>query len=82
MKKDKGNEMKGLLDYEEDSGGGIMSREFMCLKWSRGVKEGLIEVKEEGGDGERIYVILGVNEDEEVVGVVWVRDVIVGENDG
>ena len=81
MNKDKANEIKALLHYEEDTAGGIMTTEFISLKSTTPVKEALIHVKEQAPDAETIYVIFAVNEDEQLVGVLSLRDLIVAEND-
>ncbi|MDU3558081.1 MAG: CBS domain-containing protein, partial [Staphylococcus epidermidis] len=51
------------------------------LKSTTPVKEALIHVKEQAPDAETIYVIFAVNEDEQLVGVLSLRDLIVAEND-
>lgn len=81
MNKDKANEIKALLHYEEDTAGGIMTTEFISLKSTTPVKEALIHVKEQAPDAETIYVIFAINEDEQLVGVLSLRDLIVAEND-
>ena len=81
MNKDNANEIKALLHYEEDTAGGIMTTEFISLKSTTPVKEALIHVKEQAPDAETIYVIFAVNEDEQLVGVLSLRDLIVAEND-
>ena len=73
--------MKSKLYYEEDTAGGIMTTEFISLKSTTPVKEALIHVKEQAPDAETIYVIFAVNEDEQLVGVLSLRDLIVAEND-
>ena len=75
------DKIKKLLHYEEDTAGGIMTTEFISLKSTTPVKEALIHVKEQAPDAETIYVIFAVNEDEQLVGVLSLRDLIVAEND-
>ena len=81
MDKDEANEIKALLHYEEDTAGGIMTTEYISLKATTPVKEALMHVKEQAPDAETIYVIFAVNEADQLVGVLSLRDLIVAEND-
>lgn len=81
MNKEDANEIKALLHYEEDTAGGIMTTEFLSLKSQTPVKEALMHVKGQAPDAETIYVIFVINDDEELVGVLSLRDLIVAEND-
>lgn len=81
MDKDEANEIKALLHYEEDTAGGIMTTEYISLKSTTPVKEALMLVKEQAPDAETIYVIFAVNETDQLVGVLSLRDLIISEND-
>ena len=81
MNKEDANEIKALLHYEEDTAGGIMTTEYLSLKSTTPVKEALIHVKEKAPNAETIYVIFAINEDDQLVGVLSLRDLITAEND-
>ncbi|KOR14021.1 magnesium transporter MgtE [Staphylococcus carnosus] len=81
MDKDDAKEIKALMHYEEDTAGGIMTTEYISLKTTTPVKEGLLLVKEQAPEAETIYVIFAVNDDKQLVGVLSLRDLIVAEND-
>ncbi|WP_432202414.1 magnesium transporter [Staphylococcus warneri] len=81
MNNEDANEIKALLHYEEDTAGGIMTTEYLSLKSTTPVKEALMHVKEQAPNAETIYVIFAVNEDDQLVGVLSLRDLITAEND-
>ncbi|WP_415844075.1 magnesium transporter [Staphylococcus pasteuri] len=81
MNKEDANEIKALLHYEEDTAGGIMTTEYLSLKSTTPVKEALMHVKEQAPNAETIYVIFAINEDDQLVGVLSLRDLITAEND-
>ncbi|WP_421673432.1 magnesium transporter [Staphylococcus pasteuri] len=81
MNKEDANEIKALLHYQEDTAGGIMTTEYLSLKSTTPVKEALMHVKEQAPNAETIYVIFAINEDDQLVGVLSLRDLITAEND-
>lgn len=81
MNNEDANEIKALLHYEEDTAGGIMTTEYLSLKSTTPVKGALMHVKEQAPNAETIYVIFAVNEDDQLVGVLSLRDLITAEND-
>ncbi len=81
MNKEDANEIKALLHYEEDTAGGIMTTEYLSLKSTTPVKEALMHVKEQAPNAETIYVIFAINEGDQLVGVLSLRDLITAEND-
>jgi magnesium transporter len=66
-----------LLSFKEDTAGGIMSTDYLCLQAKMTVAEGLVYLREEYADlEEEIYDVYVVNEEEVLVGRVSLRELL------
>lgn len=80
MEKEEAQDIHELLHHEEDTAGGLMTNEY--LAWPPGITvgEALSRFKEEAREIEHVYYIYVV-EDERLLGVVGLRDLLIGEPD-
>ena len=74
MEEKESQEVRELLSYPEDSAGGIMTTEYICLPESMKVNEAIERLREQAQTVENIYylyVVLGAQE--ELVGTISLR---------
>jgi magnesium transporter len=71
-------ETEKLLQYEQDSAGGLMTTEFVFVSRSMGVEDALnqVRVKARSGHRESIYAIYVLDEDGRLVGVMSLRELV------
>ncbi|UTH14462.1 magnesium transporter [Macrococcus equipercicus] len=81
MDKEAAGEVKALLHYEEDTAGGLMTTEYISVSSLMTVREAMLQLKEQAPSAETIYYIFIVNDRNQLVGVISLRDLIVAEND-
>lgn len=81
LTEDDANDIKELLSYEEDTAGSIMTKDFVNLRASSTIRDVIKLLRHEGPDAETIYYLYVVNNKEELVGVVSLRDLITSEPD-
>ncbi|WP_280771374.1 magnesium transporter [Salipaludibacillus daqingensis] len=74
-------DIKELLSYEDETAGSIMTKDFVNLHASSTIRDVIKLLRHEGPDAETIYYLYVVNEKEELVGVVSLRDLITSEPD-
>lgn len=72
-------EVAELLDYEEDSAGGRMTKDYITLMPEMTADEAIVFLRENAPDAETIYYIFVVNEEEKLEGVVSLRELIVSK---
>ncbi len=68
-------EIEQLLQYEEDSAGGIMSPDVYALEQSMTVKEAIAALQE-AGDVEMVFYLYVTNEQGQLVGVLSLRQLL------
>ncbi|ADH98031.1 magnesium transporter [Salisediminibacterium selenitireducens] len=72
-------DIKELLSYEEETAGGIMTKEFISLHANDRIEDVINLLREEGPDAETIYYLYVANEKDQLVGVVSLRDLITAD---
>ncbi len=70
-------DVKELLKYEEDSAGGLMSSDFVSVKDSVTIRTAIREVRNHAEDFEQIYHIYVLNENEQLVGFVNLKELLI-----
>lgn len=75
------NEIKGLLHYEDDTAGSIMTTEYIAIVANQTVRSAMYVLKGEAQVAETIYYTYVVNPDNQLVGVISLRDLIINEDD-
>lgn len=81
MNKDDAKEIRGLMNYEEDTAGGIMTTEIINLNTLMTVREAMKHIKEMAPDKEMIYYLFVVDQDNHLVGIISLRELIVADDD-
>ncbi|MCK5763252.1 MAG: magnesium transporter, partial [Clostridiales bacterium] len=72
-------DVKELLVYEEDTAGGIMTKDFVALSKDYTIYHAIEILREYAPDAETIYYVFVVDKDERLVGVISLRDLIVAK---
>ncbi len=72
-------EVRELLFYDEDTAGGIMTKDFVAVKKDITVYQAIEELREIGKDAETIYYVYVIDNDEKLVGVLSLRELIVSK---
>lgn len=81
MQEEEAADVQELLAYLEDSAGGIMTTEFIALRERITVAEAIETLRRLAPDAETIYYLYVINDKEELVGVLSLRDLITGQPD-
>ncbi|EOL44777.1 magnesium transporter mgtE [Enterococcus phoeniculicola] len=75
------SEIKDLLHYEDDTAGSIMTTEYVSIVANQTVRSAMYVLKHEADVAETIYYIYVVNQENQLLGVISLRDLIVNEDD-
>lgn len=70
------NDIKNLIDYEEETAGSIMTTEYASLSKDMTVKEGILHLKQIAPDKETIYSLYIIDNDRKLTGVISLRTLI------
>lgn len=73
--------LTSLLEYKEDSAGGIMTTEFIIFKQEMTIKDTLKEIKKMAPKNELLDTLFISDNTRKVVGTVELRDVLINDND-
>ncbi len=73
-------EIRGLLQYPEDTAGGIMTTEFISLYGNLHVEEAIARLREIAPEAETIYYIYVVDNKNRLIGVVSLRELIAAQD--
>ncbi|MFY7945301.1 MAG: magnesium transporter [Crocinitomicaceae bacterium] len=65
-----------LLNYDEDTAGGLMQKEFFQAQMDWPVNRALIELRKQAEDVEKVYNIFVVNDTNQLVGVLSLKRVL------
>lgn len=81
LEKEDADEVKELLQYEDETIGSIMSKEFISVNLNITVGDTIEILKEMKPDEEVMYYIYITDEEEHLQGVVPIRDLIICDTD-
>jgi magnesium transporter len=70
-----------LLGYPEESAGRLMTPEFVSLRASMSVAQALEKVRRLGADAETVYTLPVTDDERRLVGVVSLRQLVLGADD-
>jgi magnesium transporter len=76
MEPDESEDIKELLEYPEDSAGGIMTNEFVAVHADFTAQQAIEEIRTDAADVETIYYIYVIAKDETLVGVISLRNLL------
>ncbi len=72
-------EVKELLKYEEDTAGGLMSRDFVFVYDDQTVEDAIEKVRENADEFEHIYHVYVLTRDEKLVGFVLLKSLLIAK---
>ncbi|MHC5268722.1 magnesium transporter [Enterococcus sp. LJL98] len=81
MSEEEAKEIKELLHYEDETAGAIMTTEYVALVADQSVGEAMQVLKKEAAVAETIYYLYVVNQANQLVGVISLRDLIINEDE-
>lgn len=65
-----------LLNYDEDSAGGLMQSEFMCANWNWPVDKAIFELRKQVADVEKVYSIYVVDDEQQLKGILSLKSLL------
>ena len=68
--------IRALLSYDEDTAGGLMNSEFICVNINADKKEALEEIIRQSEEMEEFYTIYVVDDADILQGIVSIKDII------
>jgi magnesium transporter len=80
MNTDDADDVKELMAYPPKTAGSIMTKEFISLSSTNTAQEVIEQLRKEAPDAETIYYLYVVDEQEQLVGVVSIRDLITAQS--
>ena len=69
-------QVKGLLEHDEDEAGGLMTTEFMALPPDKTIVDALAYIRQHADEVDVIYYIYVVDKDSKLLGVVNLRELL------
>lgn len=75
------SEIKELLHYEDETAGAIMTTEFVSIVANQTVRSAMYVLKKVAKAAETIYYTYVVDQDNQLVGVISLRDLLVSDDD-
>ena len=76
MEPDESDDIRALLEYPEDSAGGIMTNEFIEAHADLTVRQAIEEIRTAAADVESIYYVYVIEQDGTLVGVISLRELL------
>ncbi len=71
-------DLQELLDYPQDTAGGIMTTEYVAIQKNITIEQAITELRRTAPDAETIYYVYVVDHFNHLVGVISLRELIVG----
>ncbi|MDT3401727.1 magnesium transporter [Mucilaginibacter terrae] len=68
--------IRALLSYDEDTAGGLMNTELIKVNINHTKNEALEEIISQSEEMEEFYTLYAVNDDDELVGILSIKDLI------
>ena len=79
MEKDEADEVQELMTYDEETAGGIMTTEYVCVPATLTAAETIDRLRELEPTAETIYYVYVTDAEDRLVGVLSLRDLIVAK---
>ena len=76
MEKEEAEDVQELLEHEEDTAGGLMTTEYLAFPPEMTVEEAIKELRLEAPNVETIYYLYIVDDQEQVAGVLSLKNLI------
>ncbi|WP_188207184.1 magnesium transporter [Alkalibacillus aidingensis] len=81
MDQEVASRVQQILEYQDETAGAIMATEYISIKTTDTVKQVMNRLRNEAPDAETIYYIYVVDTNNELVGVLSLRDLITSDPD-
>ncbi|KRL38831.1 magnesium transporter [Liquorilactobacillus uvarum] len=81
MSREKADEIKELLHYEDKTAGAIMATEYVKIVGNQTARSAMHVLKREAEKAETIYYTYVVDDDDRLIGVVTLRDLLISGDD-
>lgn len=81
MDSEHANEIRELLHYEDETAGSLMTTEYVSIVANQTMRSAMYVLKSEAELAETIYYTYVVNNDNQLVGVISLRDLIINDED-
>ncbi|KRL04791.1 magnesium transporter [Liquorilactobacillus oeni] len=81
MPREKSDEIKEMLHYEDKTAGSIMATELVKIVGNQTARSGLHVLKKEAKEAETIYYAYVIDDDEKLIGVVTLRQLLISDDD-
>lgn len=81
MQPEESNDLRRLLEYPENTAGGIMTTEYTYVDQDLTVREVMKSLHKQAADVETIYYVYITNKNGDLVGVVSLRDIFLADPD-
>ena len=77
LDKESQEELAELLIYDEYTAGGIMTKDYVEIHVGMTIQQAIEHLRETAPDAETIYYVYVVNDEEQLVGIVSLREIII-----
>lgn len=75
------DDVRSLLKHGEETAGGLMSPEIVALKKDMTAEEAIDELRRRAPDVENVYYVYVINDENQLVGVISLRELIIASPD-
>ncbi len=80
MDPEESQELRELLEYPENTAGGVMTTEYASIRGNKSTREVMDEIRKIADDVETIYYIYILSADERLEGVVTIRELLLNDD--
>lgn len=81
MDKEEATELRTLLQHPETSAGGIMTTEYITVKFNATIKQAIISLRQQSKEVEEVYYLYVIDEHDKLVGVLSLKHLIIARRD-
>ncbi|WP_373752064.1 magnesium transporter, partial [Jeotgalibaca porci] len=81
MDREQASQIRDIIDYDDETAGAIMTTEFISLKANQTVRSAMALLKSKSSEAEMIYYLYIINNENQLVGVLSLRDLIMSHED-
>ncbi len=81
MKAAEAEDIRDLLSYEKDTAGGLMAIEYVDVRKDMTINQAIERLRKIAPDAETVYYVYVTNDDEQLVGVISLRELIIAPPD-
>ena len=75
--KEDSQEVRELLQYDENTAGGIMAKEYVAVHCNKTVAEGIVEIQQQAEEVDQLYNIWVVDDENKLAGIISLKRFII-----